>query len=227
MARVLCGHCTRYLSEESAAKFFNAIWEVLQAHLDEIDFLQSGSMDSLPTYMNIRRRTIALNPLFEVIKSEYLNSADMEFKNVWEELQNEVSRAAGLQNDLIGLVRDLEDGEQLNSVMVLMRGFRTSNSDQLEHDILPSCVALVNAEHNQSIARCFEYMTQLHRAAENAEYSSIRRVETAARHIIMLCETHLRWCASAKRYRLDVGINGDLPYRSQQDVKPEASSSSK
>jgi hypothetical protein len=211
LARVLFEHCTRYLSPKCAQAFFKAIGEVLEAHIEEIHFLRGPHAGSLPTYLGIRRRTIALNPFFEVIKCEYLAEEDWELNAAWMALQNEVSRVAGLQNDLIGLVRDLEDGEQLNAVMVLMRGFRGCSEGKVDHDILSRCVALVNAEHNQSISRCLEYMTQLNREAEASGVSAIDRVEKVARHILMMCETHLRWCSSAKRYRLEVDIDGRLP----------------
>ncbi|KAK4149485.1 hypothetical protein C8A00DRAFT_46906 [Chaetomidium leptoderma] len=203
LARVLFDHVTRYLPEKSAQAFFEAVRGVLGAHVEEIHFYQGRHADSFPKYMSIRCRTIALNPFFE-------------------NLQNEVSRVAGLQNDLIGLVRDLEDGEQLNGVMVLMRGCRGYNKDQLDHDILSRCVAMANAEHNQSASRCFEYMAQLHRAAEASGCSEIERVEKVARHIIMMCETHLRWCSSAKRYRLEVGVNGSRPEQGQPDSNTQS-----
>jgi hypothetical protein len=207
----LFSHCSRYLSPESNQSFFKAICEVLKAHVAEVHFLQGLHGDSFPEYLSIRSRTISLNPFFEVIKTEYLAPADWELNGTWLKLQNEISRVAGLQNDLIGLMRDIDDGEELNAVMVLMRGFRGFNKDHTDYDILARCVALVNAEHNQSAARCFDYMRQLHREAEAMEGSEIKRVETAARHMIMMCETHLRWCSSAKRYRLEIGVNGVIP----------------
>jgi len=208
LGRALLDHCTRYLSPRSAEAFFKAVCEVLEAHIEEIYFLQGRFGDSLAAYMSIRSRTIALNPFFEVIKSEYLAKTDWEFNPLWKKLQHEVSRVCGLQNDLIGLVRDLEDGEQLNAVMVLMRGFNAINKHQLDRGVLSRCVALVNAEHNRSAARSFEFAAQIHGAAEASDCSAIERCESVARHILMMCETHLRWCSSAKRYRLEVGVSG-------------------
>lgn len=209
LGRALLDHCTRYLSQKSADAFFKAVCDVLEAHIEEIYFLQGRFTDSLAAYMSIRSRTIALNPFFEVIKSEYLSKSDWEYNALWRKLQQEVSRVCGLQNDLIGLVRDLEDGEQLNAVMVLMRGFSAINKHQLDHEALSRCVALVNAEHNRSAARSFEFTAQIHGAAEASDCSTIERFESVARHILMMCETHLRWCSSAKRYRLEVGVHGN------------------
>ncbi|KAL2200154.1 NAD(P)-binding-like protein [Corynascus similis CBS 632.67] len=209
LAKALFDHCTRYLSQKSAKVFFQAVCKVLEAHVAEIHFIHSPNNASFPEYLSIRSRTIALSPFFEVIKSEYLEEADWAFNDAWLKLQNEVSRVAGLQNDLIGLVRDIEDGEQLNAAMVLARGFKSYDANQFNHQILARCVAMVSAEHNESAARCFEFMTQLHRAADNSSGSSIERVERVARNIIMMCETHLRWCSSAKRYRLEIAVDGN------------------
>ncbi|KAK3898352.1 isoprenoid synthase domain-containing protein [Staphylotrichum tortipilum] len=206
-ARALFDHCTRYLSHRSARAFFTAACDVLEAHIDEISFLQGRYSNTLPTYMSIRSRTIALAPFFEVIKTEYLADADWALNPIWQKLQKEVACVAGLQNDMIGLVRDLEDGEPLNGVVVLMQGFRSIVKNQLDRGVLSKCLALVNAEHNQSVARCFEHMTQLHRAAEASGCTDVGRIESVARHILMMCETHLRWCSSSKRYRLEVGVN--------------------
>lgn len=232
LSRVLFDHCARYLSQASAQAFFKAVCGVLQAHLEEFHFLHGHHRTSFPVYMAIRSRTIALNPFFEVIKTEYLEPADWEFNATWEQLQNEVGRVAGLQNDLVGLVRDIQDGEQMNGAMVLMQGLnlRLDNKNQLNHNALVRCVSLVNAEHNESASRCLKYAAHLHRAAESSGRSDTARIETVARveavtrHILMMCETHLRWCSSAKRYRLeidrleiDVNNNGGVPGQIQPD----------
>ncbi|KAH6843377.1 hypothetical protein B0I37DRAFT_384333 [Chaetomium sp. MPI-CAGE-AT-0009] len=211
LGRELFGHCARHLSQKSTQAFFKAVCGVLRAHVAEVHFLQGRHNDSFPEYLSIRSRTIALQPFFEVLKTEYLTPADWELNDTFMKLQNEVSRVAGLQNDLIGLMRDIDDGEELNAVMVLMGGFRGHKKGHIDYGVLSRCVALVNAEHNQSAARCFDYMRQLYREAEAMEGSEIKRVETVVRHIIIMCETHLRWCSSAKRYRLEIGVNGIIP----------------
>ncbi|KAK3303717.1 NAD(P)-binding-like protein [Chaetomium strumarium] len=213
--RVLYDHCTQYLPPKSAEAFFHAVCDTLQGQVEEIHFPQQNSgADSLALYMSIRARTISLNPFFAALKSEYLTEADLSFRAHWDDLENAVCRVAGLQNDLIGLVRDLEAVEQLNAVVVLMRGFGTGKTDGLCR-----CVALVNAEHNRGVTRCLEVVAWLRRAAEGTAGSSIERVETVARCILMLCETHLRWCASAKRYRLKVGLGESVPQCRESDIR--------
>ena len=201
MIRVLYDHCVQYLSQASARAFFGAVCAVLEAHVDEVRFLQGAAPNDFPTYMTIRSRTIALNPFFEVIKTEFLEKPEWQFNSAWERLQLEVSRVAGLQNDLVGLVRDLEDGEQLNAVIVMMRSYGEIDKGERNPALLSWCIAKVSTEHNQSVSRCLYYASQLHIAAEDSRLHSVMtRTEAVVRQILLLCETHLRWCASAKRY---------------------------
>ncbi|KAI0406543.1 hypothetical protein F4802DRAFT_613414 [Xylaria palmicola] len=127
LTHTLYDHCTQWLPHSTAQSFFKAVCEVLKAQIDRLNFLQGHIPNNLATYMGIRVRTIALKPFFDVIKHELL-SEDYRFNKIWDELQMNICRAVGLQNDLIGLERDMEDGEPLNAVTVLM----TSHNDSLQ-----------------------------------------------------------------------------------------------
>ncbi|KAK1753803.1 Iridoid synthase [Echria macrotheca] len=207
MARTFHSHCSRYLSVHSAQAFFRAITVVFEAHLDEIRFLAGHLSNDFTTYMGIRSRTIALSPFFEVIKSEYLPHDTFKgTTTMWDDLQHAVSCAAGLQNDLIGLARDLENGERLNAVMVLLPTLSDGDIQHTNRDALSQAVTLVAAEHNRSVSRAFECAGQvIMSSAEGLASESIVAVAQVARNILLLCETHLKWCASAKRYRVDDG----------------------
>ncbi|KAJ8119670.1 hypothetical protein ONZ43_g3431 [Nemania bipapillata] len=170
---------------------------VLQGHINEIRFLQGQIPNDLPTYLGIRTRTIALNPFFEIIKAEFLPENN-RLDAIWDKLETEVCRAAGLQNDLIGLERDLENGEPLNAVIVLM----TSNGTALEEqddELFAQYIEQASAEHNRSTAQAMELVSQM-----NYEIGATRSKEMVevSRHIILMCETHLKWCTTAKRYSM-------------------------
>jgi hypothetical protein len=229
MTRQLIDHTSRYLSRRSAPAFFSAVVNVLDAHVKEVQFLQSRPpmRHSMAAYLALRRRTIALNPFFEVLKAELLDpnvynqsTGSSDLQKAWIDLQTEVSQAAGLQNDLIGLVRDIDDGEELNAVIVLMRAFgwpSGGDPSTIDRSLLVRCLAVVNSEHNASVARAMDCATRLHRAAEAAAYGDevdsatvISQVEAVSRHVLLLAETHLRWCAAHKRYRLEVSLD-DTP----------------
>ncbi|KAJ4288736.1 hypothetical protein N0V88_007270 [Collariella sp. IMI 366227] len=224
LTRELYEHTTRYLSHKSASAFFKGVSEVLNAHFDEVRFLQSSERDSLPAYTYIRRRTISLSPFFEVIKSEYLPKMDGNLNNAFLHLQEEVSYVTGLQNDMVGLIRDLQDGEELNAVVVLLRGFNITDMFQPNPKILARCVAMVNAEHNRGVARCLDAATQVHRVAEGSA-SPIAEVEKVARHMLMMCETHLKWAAAAKRYRLETNISERTSLPTPPSTRPSTASS--
>lgn len=216
MAQALETHCSRYLSPRSANAFFKAIVVVLEAHRDEIDFLEGRLPNGISTYMTIRSRTIALLPFFEVIKSEYLPQALQDNPNpVWGNLQHAVCCAAGLQNDLVGLARDLDNGERLNAVMVLLPSFGTS-SDQLDRDALFKAVAQVSAEHDENVSQAMVWASRLVGDASGPEAEAVSNV---ARQILMLCETHLKWCTSSKRYQIQEGVHPVSPPLSATDIE--------
>lgn len=199
MALALRDHCSRNLTPQSAAAFFKAVSGVFEAHIDETWFLRGSIPQDLPTYMSIRCRTISLNPFFEVIKTEYLPS-DQLSNPVWHKLQHAVSCAAGLQNDLIGLERDIEKGEELNAVIVLMRphGADPGADDEA---FFEKQVNLINEEHNINVARALDLAAKATRLANGIEAFAVAEV---VQHITLLASTHLMWCASAKRYQTEV-----------------------
>jgi hypothetical protein len=75
-ARLLYSHCTRQLSQPSSHVFFKAVCVVFRAFIGEIWFLEGRILNTFANYISIRRRTICLNPPFDVIKNEYLAQAD-------------------------------------------------------------------------------------------------------------------------------------------------------
>lgn len=90
MINALKAHCCQYLTEGSRSKFFRAVRSVLEAHVEECLYVEGGAFTDISAYMDIRRRTIAMNPFFEVIKSEYL-PAHAASNPTWEQLQTHVA----------------------------------------------------------------------------------------------------------------------------------------
>lgn len=172
--------------------------------MQESHFLQGRLPNDLHTYMKIRGETIALNPFFELIKCEYLPSANRQLDSVVEQLQRDISRTAGLQNDLIGLERDMASGERMNAVMVLIRA-HASNFENLSEAAFSRYIRRVCREHNHNVDRALRRITQIQRVHQANDELSSEYYVMIARHIVLMGETHLRWCSSAKRYR----INGE------------------
>lgn len=190
MIHIFKTHCSQHLSASSCIIAFRTVSAVLQAHIDESKFLNAGALNDLPAYMSIRRRTIALTPFFELLKHEYL--PDTADHPAWELLQTQVSTIAGLQNDLVGLERDMENGEGMNAVLVLMRA-ASESEEAKKPQLLADCVAAGSQLHNEAVERALALFDEL---------CQVEKVREVARNILMLSQTHLMWCTSAKRYKM-------------------------
>lgn len=189
-------HCSQFLTQTSRPIFYEAVRSVLEAYIEECHFVEGGAITDIPTYMSIRRRTIGLNPFFELIKSEYLPREACS-DPAWEPLQTHVSAAAGLQNDLIGLERDVEKGEILNAVLIRMRAKQTATDAATPDELMSASVSYVNEQHNLAVQSSLESFSQLR------QESSPRCVREVARYILLVCQTHLIWCTSDRRYKME------------------------
>ncbi|KAI1124608.1 isoprenoid synthase domain-containing protein [Nemania abortiva] len=206
LTRVLYRHCTQWLCQKTARSFFKTACKVFRAHIDEVRFMHGQIPNDLPTYMGIREITIALNPFFTIIKNEFLPEGRSE-DTIWDELETEVCRATGLQNDLIGLERDLENGEPLNAVIVLLASNGSPVQEQGE-ELFARYIEKICAEHNRSTTRAKELLAQINQEIDVADSKGAAEV---ARHIIMMCETHLKWCTTAKRYSMKSDEEPSIP----------------
>ncbi|VUC30506.1 unnamed protein product [Clonostachys rosea] len=202
LTRTLHQHVTRHLRHETCRAFFREVCSVLYAHIDEFLFLNGRIPQDLDTYMSIRSRTISLNPFFEVIKCEYFPTS-WRPNMAWERLQEAVSSAAGLQNDLVGLERDIQNGEQMNAVVVLMRSRTRTRSTNEPRSLLAQCVDTTVNEHNRRVEIVFRQAARI--LEMNEGDLSAAATSQVVQHIVTLARTHLKWCASAKRYMVRLG----------------------
>ena len=189
---MLRDHCKNYLSYETSTIFIREVINVCNSHIDGIDFINGKVSNDLPTYMNIRERSISLSPFIEVIKYEYL-PREWRSHNCWKVLQKNVTSICGLQNDLIGLERDLEDGEALNAVVVLIKARGQGES------VLRQCLRKVVKKHNLYSERLLKRIRYTHLMCGS---DIPQAVVDVMRHMVMLTETHLKWVMAAKRYKV-------------------------
>ncbi|CAG8888275.1 unnamed protein product [Penicillium egyptiacum] len=100
-------HCRRYLSKPEAKDFFDEVCTAFEGFSFELELRQKALASSLETYIDIRTRTIGVAPFFNLIKSEYSPGYHVDDSL---EMQRDVYTVVGLQNDLIGLEKDIETG---------------------------------------------------------------------------------------------------------------------
>ncbi|CAH0004481.1 unnamed protein product, partial [Clonostachys byssicola] len=194
LTRTLHQHITRHLRQETCEVFFREVCGVMCAHIDEFLFLDGKIPQDLDTYMSIRSRTISLSPFFEVIKREYFPTS-WRSTTTWDRLQEAVCSAAGLQNDLVGLERDIKNGEQMNAVIVLMRSQAETGSTDETRSLLARCVGTAVDEHNRMMETVFEQAARILEMDGRDQATS-----QVVQHIATMARSHLTWCASAKRY---------------------------
>lgn len=200
MAQAMYSHCRQYLPEMAHFTFLQAACRVLSAQIEEFRFLGERIPNDLSNYMDIRRQTMGLSPFFEVIKSRFL-PAKWRWYHAWDKLQEDVSLTTGLQNDLVGLERDLERGEPMNAVVVLMKGEGWTGEAPPDQEMFYRCVARVVDEHNRSAERVRAHVAQIYQAGDGTLPEAVRDV---VGHMTLFCETHLKWCISSKRYMVEI-----------------------
>ncbi|KAH9841326.1 terpenoid synthase [Teratosphaeria destructans] len=83
----------------------------------ETTFGATGEVDER-TYLATRARTVGLGPFFVLVEAVVGGDGG----RVEEEVKMQVAVAVALQNDVLGLSRDLEMGEGRNFVVVCSRG---------------------------------------------------------------------------------------------------------
>ncbi|OJJ39647.1 hypothetical protein ASPWEDRAFT_25457 [Aspergillus wentii DTO 134E9] len=167
----------------------NDICRMCQGHRDELLFRQEKLPNNLETYLHIRGRTMGIDPFFTLICSPY-PGVDPEFVSRVQQLQSMVGLVVGLQNDLIGLEKDCRNGEMMNAVLVSLR--EQAGGDE----IFPEVVGEICRIHNASLCTAMEIYQRL-----KVEVSGKRYEEVLPTTALAFAETHLKWCASAKRYQ--------------------------
>ncbi|OJJ65478.1 hypothetical protein ASPBRDRAFT_49758 [Aspergillus brasiliensis CBS 101740] len=187
-------HCSYYLSVPVAEDFLTEVTNVCQALIWELEYRQDNSnKKGLHTYLQIRARTIGIAPFFALIRHLYCPNKVKQAAIF--DLQRAVSLAAGLQNDLIGLEKDLHDNESMNAVVVALREMDKNASDQSS---LREATCRILRMHNNCVEAIFRIL-EIWNKLEAVEISD----EEFCGHVIAgFAGSHMMWCTSTKRYRV-------------------------
>ncbi|KAF9895195.1 hypothetical protein FE257_000097 [Aspergillus nanangensis] len=177
------------------AKFRNHCSHYLAVPVAE-DYRQGrGLQNDLHTYLQIRTHTIGIAPLFALVR--HLYCPENLRQAVFFDLQRAVSLAAGLQNDLIGLEKDLHNHESMNAVAVALRGMGKDASDQAA---LREATCSVLRIHNQCSKRIFMMLEGWNMMGS----SGITNEVLCGQVIAAFAESHMKWCSSSERYQLTI-----------------------
>ncbi|KAF7158192.1 hypothetical protein CNMCM5623_002858 [Aspergillus felis] len=190
-------HCEKYLPTALSHAVFRDVSETFQGMQQEMQLKRGSLPYDLDTYMSIRTRTIGIRPLFTLALSTWRQ--DHIWSNTLDNIQNEINMVAGLQNDLIGLEKDIRKGEQANAVVILMG----KHYDQhLDREDLQKVTKYLCERHNLAISRLIKQMEDLRRSAHLQDRDQVLEMVLLYMQLLFSL-THFQWCTSAKRYKGD------------------------
>jgi hypothetical protein len=139
---------------------------------------------------------MGIHPFFTLIRTLH-KPIDAEYLSGLRDLQKRVSLVLGLQNDLVGLEKDRRNGETMNAVLVSLKEQAGMGVDHMD-TILPKTIQDVCEIHNLCLSAAVEVHEGLQLSRGNAQEGIL---ETT---ILAFADTHLKWCASSKRYQAKV-----------------------
>ncbi|KGO45943.1 Terpenoid synthase [Penicillium expansum] len=202
VASILCffqEYCIQQLdlSESTARELGNDICDMCEGLLDELLFRQGILANNLATYLQFRGRTMGIHPFFTLIRTLH-EPIEGQYLIGLRELQKSVSLVLGLQNDLVGLEKDRRNGETMNAVLVSLEEQAGMDMDHMDM-ILPRTIQQVCDIHNLCLSAAVDMHEGLHVSLNGDSHDPI--LETA---VLAFAETHLKWCASSKRYQAKV-----------------------
>ncbi|CAG8009484.1 unnamed protein product [Penicillium olsonii] len=191
-------YCSQHLdlSDDVCTELRSDIQDMCQGLLDELLFRQGVLPNTLETYLRFRGRTMGIHPFFTLIRTMHSPPCSKYLSGL-RDLQTQVSLVLGLQNDLVGLEKDRRKGETMNAVLVSLNeqvGIDVESKD----NILPIIIQDVCGIHNRCVAAAVEMYHGL--AGLDCEVQD-PVLET---EILAFADTHLKWCASSKRYQAKV-----------------------
>lgn len=99
----------------------------------------------------------------------------------------------GLQNDLVGLERDLENGEVMNAVIISARNKAVGQKTDISHEHIEQICNL----HNDWISSTVEAWEVIQTSTKSELEETILGTE-----VLAFAGTHLKWCVSSRRYQV-------------------------
>ncbi|KAE8145985.1 hypothetical protein BDV25DRAFT_133311 [Aspergillus avenaceus] len=199
--RCICEHSSKHPStakvthlKPATRDFFHEISIIFDAFIEEGKFKQGQLPNNLPTYMHIRECTIGIAPLFSLLKNGLHPNGLCP--SVFGELQSQLNEIAGLQNDLLGLEKDIKRGEYMNAAIVAMR--ENKGGDQRSNQTTLDMAKSISELHNSCVSRMMDRCELLFHTGEEEQSSWC---EALVAHMQLSVETHFMWCQSSKRYQ--------------------------
>ena len=191
-------HFARYshtlLPATTYIPFIYDINEIFDFMVVEMDFRET-SPTTVESYMTIRRVTISISPFFTLLEGSLSMVSTSSSLARLKQLLQEV---CGLQNDLIGLDKDIQADWPLNVVMILrelkLKQLLVRGMDDERVQTMTSSVMDARDMHNMAVE---EFVT-LWRATRGSIVEGEKRISDI---MMMFMNRHFMWAVASKRYK--------------------------
>lgn len=171
-------------------KFLSQITQVWDSMKNEI-LLRHSPLKTEHTYLQIRSHTVGLRPFFSILQTEFLTEkiSNPSITAHLDRLQNHISIVVGLQNDLVGLKRDIASVEAYNIVLL-----KTEASPGAG---IARAVREVVRMHNQQVLHAVEEFRGI--VEKRGGWDGCALV---AYGMLAFATRHFLWACKAERYRV-------------------------
>ncbi|KAE9367065.1 hypothetical protein N431DRAFT_445744 [Stipitochalara longipes BDJ] len=190
--QAFAAHAAYLLPGGTCMAFFNAIRGTLEGQTKELKY-RSKLCSSMRTYEKIRNSSIGIMPFFILLEIYLCGPAHQPSRKI-QRLKDLVISTVVLQNDMVGLEKDLQSGELMNSVLVVsgLEGFEKEN--QRNQQTLERAVRHIGDKHNSIIGQALLTANAVRKTSETM----------LANHILSFSHNHLLWAMHTTRYHLEV-----------------------
>ncbi|EKG19978.1 hypothetical protein MPH_02708 [Macrophomina phaseolina MS6] len=179
-----------YLLDEPAANaMLMDIKACLEGQLEELQYRQLPC-SSLSQYARVRRHTIGAMPFLTLVCLELNNHISAKDAKALTALKDLVVSIVFLQNDMVGLEKDLAEGTTMNTFMVMSHSRATSPVPT------PGNLLEVASQHNALVSEVLARYRTMFSLQSSDGY------RLAAESVISFISTHLIWAKRSKRYTL-------------------------
>lgn len=168
------------LPRKHAARFLECTACYLESQIKELELRQHCA--SLDDYFHVRQASVGIKPFFNLLSCGMTESLD------FNELEDMVVHTTVLQNDIVGLERDIKSGDSMNAIILA-----TKPQPQGQGECKPEAMQNLAHRHNAYMQAAMEH----YQAMEGRLGFDESRTSTS---IMLFASRHLRWAMTSKRY---------------------------
>lgn len=181
----------RLLRTETLNRVAAKIIQLFKAYSHEIECRENINNLSVDAYRKLRSGTIGLAPFWEILRGNLFFEMERNFVEATSlKLESHVAAVVGLQNDLVGLAKDLEDGDQMNYVSL-----RAERESLNTRQALAAAIEL----HNRTVREAVEERRTLESLWPDS-WKGNGSMRIYADSMLGFMTTHFMWASASRRY---------------------------